>query len=482
MRRSFRPASLVLMLLVLVGCRAGGSAGPVEAQPMNESTPNFVRGSLVVLNDNGGWCWFEDERAIVHAGYVIAGTVATPQGSGGDTRGGDIDLVSHHLASGKTHRVVLQEKLQADDHNSPALYVRRDGRILAMWAKHGNDGISRSAISVRPNDPTEFGPRREFVPDPKTGYCYQNVYRLDAEGGRVYNFYRGTGFNPNYMVSDDDGDTWRYGGRFLSWPKPVNDPKYTGHDGARPYPRYASNGRDEIHVIVTEDHPRAYDNSLYHGIVRGGKVRHSDGTVIGDLSTTQESSIKPNDLTRIFEGHANAVAWGSMIRLDARGLPYVAFSVQVNDADVRNDPRAGGEDIHYYYGRYDGSKWNVHKLAYGGHRLYSPEVDYSGLVALHPYDPDVVFISTSSNPSTGEPLISSADGQRHYEIFRGNTTDGGQTWRWTAITANSTVDNIRPIVPPGDPSRNIVLWMRGTYTSYVNYDLDVVGLIDVPVK
>ena len=39
------------------------------------------------------------------------------------------------------------------------------------------------------------------------------------------------------------------------------------------------------------------------------------------------------------------------------------------------------------------------------------------------------------------------------------------------------MDNIRPIVPAGDPDRTAVLWLRGTYTNYHDYDLDVVGIV-----
>ena len=41
---------------------------------------------------------------------------------------------------------------------------------------------------------------------------------------------------------------------------------------------------------------------------------------------------------------------------------------------------------------------------------------------------------------------------------------------------DSDADNIRPIVPNGSTDREIVLWLRGKYYSYTNYDMDVVGI------
>lgn len=51
----------------------------------------------------------------------------------------------------------------------------------------------------------------------------------------------------------------------------------------RPYARYCSNGRDTVHVIVTEDHPRNFDNSIYHGFFRAGLIHRSDGSVAGKV-------------------------------------------------------------------------------------------------------------------------------------------------------------------------------------------------------
>ena len=44
------------------------------------------------------------------------------------------------------------------------------------------------------------------------------------------------------------------------------------YGSGRPYLRFATNGRDAIHFITTEDHPRNYDNSIYHGSIKGGTI------------------------------------------------------------------------------------------------------------------------------------------------------------------------------------------------------------------
>ena len=96
---------------------------------------------------------------------------------------------------------------------------------------------------------------------------------------------------------------------------------------------------------------------------------------------------------------------------------------------------------------------------------------------LDPTDASVVYISTNANPTTGAALTSTADGRRHYEIFRGDTTNAGDSWQWTPVTSNSTLDNLRPIVVSDGAARKVLLWLRGTYRAYTDYQQQVLMLI-----
>ena len=436
---------------------------------------------ITTLAPNGGWCWYQDERAIVHEGVLIFGTVAGTTARGVDA--GDVIVTSYDLETGETAHYQLHDKFQSDDHDVPALLPLSDGRILAAYSKHGNDFLSRYRITERPGDISAWEDERHFDWGART--TYSNLHRLHAVGGAtgwIFNFSRTVGNNPNWSYSDDEGVTWHYGGRLLQWTREdfVNDPKFTGMDGTRPYVKYASNVRDEIHFITTEDHPRAYDNGLWHGIVKvidgGLQITQSDGSPIGPLSTEQTTSIKPTDLTPVFTGSADSVAWTVDLELDEHGYPYAAFSIQHGNGDVRTDRLAGGDDMRYGYARWDGALWHVNEIAYAGTALYPAENDYTGLIALDPNDPNVLFISTDADPETGDPLISSADGERHYEIFRGKTKNGGATWAWTALTENSAADNLRPIVPSWEDG-TILLWLRGTLRTYTDYDTEIVGMV-----
>jgi hypothetical protein len=250
------------------------------------------------------------------------------------------------------------------------------------------------------------------------------------------------------MISDDDGDSWSYGGRLIT-------------DAGRPYLKYASNNIDVIHFINTEQHPRDYDNSIYHGYVNQGQVYNSNGDVL-DNDLFDDTGVSTTEFTMVYQGGADNVAWTSDLALDENGHPYAAFSVQMNSAGLPGGQ--GGDDHRYHYARWDGQQWVKHEIAYAGTRLYSGEDDYTGNIALDPSNPDIVYISTDADPETGDPLISDGDGQRHYEVFKGETQDSGATWTWSPITGDSTA----------------FLWMRGTYTTYTNYNTDIVGIIMGP--
>ena len=176
---------------------------------------------------------------------------------------------------------------------------------------------------------------------------------------------------------------------------------------------------------------------------------------------------RPEAFTTLFPGDAGNVAWGVDIEVGADGTPRALFSMQKDGAGLPS--KEGGLDMRYHFARFNGEQWIQREIAHAGTRLYVGEDDYTGLGALHPEEPGRLFISTNAHPVTGAPLVSAADGQRHWEIFEGRSADCSQTWAWTPVTWDSTADNLRPVVPRGTGGRTWLLWLRGSCTSYTAY-------------
>lgn len=420
----------------------------------------------IIISDDAGWCWFEGPRAVIDRDHLVLGTVAA--GKYDTLRRGDIEISILDLKRGTLKVVELYDRLEADDHDSPALLKRPDGRFLTVFARHGSENQFYYCIS-EPNDPVLWGAVNFYAPSAATKLTYSNIFLLPAENNRIYNFFRGldNSFKPSYAYSDDLGETWSTGKVFIQVP---------AAEKHRPYVRYTSNQVNRIHFLYTEGHPRDYTNSLYHMYYEAGNLHASDGTLITRLA---QGLNHPEAGTLIFQGQPDQVAWCNDIALDSNGQPFVAYSVQVGSAEL--PPGQGGEDLRYRYARWNGQKWHDYPLAFAGARLYAGEDDYAGLVALVPKQPNIVFISTSADPMTGTPLVSQADGRRHYEIFKGVTEDHGSSWHWSPITQNSVSDNLRPIVLPWKSNRLLVLWLRGEYRAYTDYAQEAVAMI-VPVS
>jgi hypothetical protein len=445
------------------------TASPVHLSPAPKQPADQIAGNLITFNDNGAWCWYQDRRVIIDPANqtMLISSIADSAGADGARRTGNVELVTYQFATGARQRIVLHQNLQPeDDHNTPSLLIRPDGKYLAMYATHNQDNYSYWRISTRPHDAGEWSTERRFDWTAKIGeehVTYSNLFYLPAQK-RIYNFARAVNRDPSILVSQDLGESWSYGGKLLTIPK-------LGYVNG--YTKYASNGVDRIDFITTEHHPRDFNNNIYHGFIQGGKLRRSDGVV--DEKIPGSTGHPQTELTKIFpagsvfNGDIITRAWTIQIEIDAGGLPYALFSARANH-DGKN-PKV--EDLRFFYARFDGTAWKVFQLAKAGAGLWDFEQDYTGLGALVPGDPNVVFISTNIDPRDDRLLD-------FHEIFKGITSDGGQSWAWQAITRDSTVENLRPIVPPGDPGRTALLWFRGKMTSSQNYDCAIVGMIDQP--
>ncbi len=423
----------------------------------------------IVVNDNAAWCWFQDERALVDpvSQTLVVGTIAVADGAGGATRDGNLELSVVDLSSRTARVVVLHKHLEADDHDVPALWRRADGRWLAVYAKHKSDDLTRWRIS-EPNDPTRWGPERSFDWSELTGgrgATYANIHEAD---GRLYCFVRAVNDDQCALVSDDDGSSWQYAGKLFTRPK-------VGYVNG--YTRYASNGR-RIDLVTTDHHPRDYDNSVYHGYIESSALHASDGSVV-DASVFVGDAPSQTALTPVLR--AGAViddvrlnhAWTTDIRRrESDGAVAAVLTARGDDDPASDDERYDRFrpvlDHRFVYARQrDDGTWKTSMLATAGPGLLPHEQDYTGLAAIDPYDIDTVFVSTPIDPRTGSSTA-------HHEIYRGRTRDLGSTWEWAAVTRDSDVDNLRPIVAPGDPRVLALLWIRGSMSASQHYRCEAV--------
>lgn len=427
-----RGALLVGAVLGLPGCT---SAPPDESD---------VR----VVVEQGAWTWFTDERAVVADSTLYVGHVDTT---------GAVRVTTHRLGSAPEGRrdttVRLSTFREVDDHDNPALLPLDDGHILAAYAQHHEEpywywrrerGGAGSVAWSAEQQTDSVGAR----------VTYSNLFQLSEENGRVYNFFRALNFDPTLMTSADGGETWSTPRHLL----------VSGDGGTRPYVKYASDGAGRIDLLYTQAHPRQEATHVYHMYYRDGTLHRSDGTPICQLSAADCLPVQVKEGTRVYDADVAGRAWVWDLDYAADGAP-VGVYVAARDSTV-------GNDLRYRYARYDAEEqvWTEQEMAHAGTRLYDDERHYAGGIALDPENVDRVYASANVHPARGD---STASGR--YQLYRG--TRDGENWAWTRLTDTPAADNLRPFVPRRPDGAPIVLWMRGDYRSYTDYDTQIVGLI-----
>jgi hypothetical protein len=356
----------------------------------------------------------------------------------------------------------LDTMAYTDDHDVAAIVKRPGGGYAAMWAGHNDDCNSYYSVYQNGSWSTHgtFAWPTGCPTSSGKSITYANTWYL---GDQLISYVRSIDTSPHYLYSNDDGASWQLGGRLTSTPQ-------VGYVAG--YYKYWGNNTDRLDFFGTEAHPRDNDNSLYHGYIQNGQIYDSTGNPVDNDFTDTNAQDVPNYSTVFQTGtQVNGVTlehmWNAdLVRYDDGTVAAIGTGRVAGSGS--DDP-----DKRLLYFRFDGSSWTTTYLAKAGTKLYSSEQDYTGLGALHPDNPNVIYISTAFDPSTDQGEFS---GKK--EIWKGVTCDGGATFDWEPVTANSTMDNLRPVVPKWDSSHTALLWLRGTYTSAQSYNFQVVGTIE----
>ena len=391
------------------------------------AAPAAARAQPVQMSAFGAWCWFGDPRAIYHDGRTYAGWVDRDGYVVVGMRDGS-HVVRRRLAR-------MSEPGARDDHDSPALLVEPRGRITAFFSHHNGPAMYWRR-TTKPWDVSEWGPRHTQPNNTRTQNTYPNPVRL-ADESTTYLFWRGDA-QPTFARQRDK---WSKARTLIAEP------------GDNPYVKVASNDRDTIGFAFTNGHPREAVTNVYYARYRGGAIEHADGRRIATLGS---APFRPSqaDLVYSAAGHDGRHAWVHDVALTASGRPVIVYATFSAD----------GYAHRYEYARWTGSHWATHPIAEAGGPITTATVErwYSGGVALDHGDPSTVHASVQEGG--------------HHEIVRFTTADGGKTWQRTAVTSGSSTDNVRPVVPRGQPQGvHQVLWMRGLYDRYQDFRTAIVA-------
>ncbi|MBN1600473.1 MAG: BNR-4 repeat-containing protein [Chitinispirillaceae bacterium] len=393
---------------------------------------------------SGAYCWYQDPRAIYHKGTREKTFI------GFIDNAGTVKVWSYDHVSDKTASSTLHTAFEKDDHDSPSLFWRPDGRITAYYTRHGTDRYIFHRTTTNPEDISTWQTESSIVtPQTNNGTCYTHEFQLKNENNRIYLFTRNLGYSPTLLHSDDDGMTW-------------SKPRQVVTSADRPYTKYVSDGESRVHFAFTDGHPRDQPkNSIYYMYMEQGKFYKASGALIKDTSTLPVKTGSAYEGDRIYNGSTRGKAWIWDIALDSQKRPVMVFAVFPNN-----------NNHHYYYARWNGTQWFMKDMVNAGKWFPQTssgtterEPNYSPGISLDHSDPSIVYLSRFIN--------------NQCEIERWTTTDGGDTWTSIAITKGSAKRNVRPIVawpqPHGakPPAKKILFWMNGDYNHYTNYSTGI---------
>ncbi|MFP4540622.1 MAG: glycoside hydrolase family 88 protein [Opitutales bacterium] len=410
-----------------------------------------------LILEDAVWTWYNDERAIIADGHLYVGGV---------NRAGEVVMLPYAIDPVPAVRVrgkptVLSTWTERDDHNNPA-FLRFDDTLLAVYSKHHTADEWNYRRAHVPEDrewwplDLQWGEEKTFETD--AGSTYANLFQLSEEDGRIYNFYRADGFNPNLAWSDDGGETWEGGFQFI----------LSGDGGTRPYVKYVGNDRNRIDLVYTNGHPRREpDNNVYHLYYEDGAFHDSAGNKVREIGELKTDPIRPAEGTLIYDGSGPmGRAWTHDFAAYPDGTQMAAFITSPDGAE--------GGDLRYWVAtRQPGAAtWEARQIAYAGSYLYTRERHYAGGITLDPEQAGVVYISANVDPHDG-----TANSTGRYQIHRADLpADETAPIAWQQLTFDPHRDNIRPFVPLDHGQETCLLWVHGDYRSYLIYDTDIYGI------
>lgn len=428
----------VASVLTVAGCNTR-SATASPAQPSN-------------YDNNGAWCWFNDPRAIELGGKTTFSSM---------TNTGQAQLTQTD-ANGVIATFTVATGERVDDHSVPSVTNLPDGRLIVFWTQHSVKGVPvRYRVSRYANEITNWGPTH-MLPTQINGqsptnseYSYPDPVVNPADG-RLYLFWR-AGIRPGPLAI-----TWTSLSDLTHW-----EPAHVLMQGVspqRPYWQLDYDGHGGINIAITDGSPNETVNNVYFVNLH----RASNGRL--GLFTTQGTkynaklrhyvsngpwTVHTYNLDVVQHASADYNGWLWDLAHTSQGYPIIAT--------------VGLPNQNHGYARYvtwtPATGWVNRLVTDMGGTIATPtrEPNYSPGMAIDHANPGSIYISKMS-----------ADG--HREISQYVTTNAGRTWTITPVTQDSTVDNVRPVMPRGATGGiNSILFMSGTYVHWTDYHTEIAG-------
>lgn len=402
-----------------------------------------------VMTDKGAWCWFADPRAIHHnskdgsidksyVGYIDAH--------------GNIKAMQYDFKARRQDEVLIRSWFQPDDHDNPTFLVLPDERVMVFYSRHTDEPCFYYRVTREPGDLTTLGDEKIILT--KNNTTYPSPFILSDDPDHIYLCWRGINWHPTIarlsMPDKDDNVSVVWGPYQL-----------VQSTGARPYAKYASDGKNKIRLTYTTGHPdNELPNFLYYNEIDINNLQLCDisGKILSNIADGPFKVNSKEDFVKVYPlivvDSPDVRDWVWQVAADKNGNPVIAM--------VRISPDKKHHE--YYYAKWDGKNWRKTYLAdAGGHFHQTPnhEKCYSGGIAIDPSDVNIVYCSVPVKGKYGKV----------YEIIRYILDEDGVVIAEDAVTKNSRLNNARPyMIPDSEGSPLRLTWMNGNYYDWIVSD------------
>lgn len=413
----------------------------VLLRPANTSAQGYE------LAAEGAWCWFADPRSLHYENET--GTINATYIGYIDVHG-NIKATQLDFLTGRRADVLVRSYFQPDDHDNPTFLVLPDERILIIYSRHTDEAAFYYRVSVNPGDISMLGEEKKIETDDNT--TYPSPFILSDDPDHFYLCWRGINWHPTiakFTVPDENDEVACEWGPY----------QMVQSTGARPYAKYASNGKDKIYFTYTTGHPdNEQPNWIYFNMINinaeSGSPTLED--IMGNtLSVIEDGAFDVSKTTSYQNSYPYTVVdapsslrdWVWQVAPDTDGNPVIAM-VRISSDKSQHE---------YCYANWTGAEWNVTDLADGGGRFHSSNTEYcySGGLALDPDNTRIVYLSIP----TDEDI---------YEIWKYTLDEDFAVSQTEQITSGSEKNNVRPYVIPGSADSPLRLaWMNGDYYYWI---------------
>lgn len=423
-------------------------AAPSAVEPLqDERTQNTEQAySGHRVTEEGAWCWFADPRAM-H--YESKDGKINMSYLGYIDIHGNIKAMQYDFTAKKQTEVLVRSYFQPDDHDNPTFLALPDSRIMIFYSRHTDEPCFYYRISRVPGDITTLG--EEKVIKTKNNTTYPSPFILSDDPTHFYLCWRGINWHPTiakYSLPDAEDEVKTEWGPY----------QMVQSTGARPYAKYASNGKDKIYLTYTTGHPdNESPNWLYFNYVDINRLQLEDinGNVLSNIADGPLKVTKRDDYAKQYPATLVDITdqrdWVFQVVPDKQGHPVIGM------VRISTDKRSHD----FYYARWNGKEWNKTFIGNsGGHFHQSPDIEhcYSAGMAIDPADVNTVYASMPVKGKHG----------RVYEIFKYTIGTDGIISRTEQITRDSEKNNVRPyILPESENTPLRLIWMQGDYYDWI---------------